>query len=158
MKSRISAGLCLASLLFLAGCKGFWDLPPSTPSNPTTPTTLSSGVFYVLDQTTKEVVGYSISSGVLGAISGGTQTLSAAPFSIAVAPNGGFLYVGTVSGIYLYTIGSGGALSIGNNGAAIASDIPASMVISGSWLVDAFNVSTTSVEINAIPIDAATGV
>ncbi|MEI9968039.1 MAG: hypothetical protein WDM87_05225 [Terracidiphilus sp.] len=158
MKSRISAGLCLASLLFLAGCKGFWDLPPSTPSNPTTPTTLSSGVFYVLDQTTKEVVGYSISSGTLSAISGGTQTLSAAPFSIAVAPNGGFLYVGTVSGIYLYTIGSGGALSIGNNGAAIASDIPASMVISGSWLVDAFNVSTTSVEINAIPIDAATGV
>ena len=158
MKSRISAGLCLASLLFLAGCKGFWDLPASTPSNPTTPTTLSSGVFYVLDQTTKEVVGYAITSGTLGAISGGTQTLSAAPFSIAVAPNGGFLYVGTVSGIYLYTIGSGGALSIGNNGAAIASDIPASMVISGSWLVDAFNVSTTSVEINAIPIDAATGV
>ena len=158
MKSRISTGLCLAFFLILAGCKGFWDLPASTPSNPTTPTTLSSGVFYVLDQTAKEVVGYAITSGTLGAISGGTQTLSAAPFSIAVAPNGDFLYVGTVNGVYLYTIGSGGALSIGNNGAAIASDIPATMVISGSWLVDAFNVSTTSVEINAIPIDASTGV
>jgi hypothetical protein len=158
MKSRISAGLCLASFLFLAGCKGFWDLPPSTTtSNPTTPTTLSSGVFYVLDQTTKEVVGYSISSGTLGAISGGTQTLSAAPFSIAVAPNGGFLYVGTVNGIYLYTIESGGALSIGNNGATIASDIPTAMQISGSWLVDAFTNASGSVQMNAIPIDASTG-
>ena len=132
MKSRISAGLCLASFLFLAGCKGFWDLPPSTTTNPTTPTTLSSGVFYVLDQTTKEVVGYAITSGTLGAISGGTQTLSAAPFSIAVAPNGGFLYVGTVNGIYLYTITSGGGLSIGNNGAAISGDIPSAMVIARS--------------------------
>src|SRR5580698_1628221 len=134
MKSRISAAFCLASFLFLAGCKGFWDLPTSTTSNPTTPTTLSSGAFYVLDQTTKEVVGYSITSGVVGAISGGTQTLSAAPFSIAVAPNGDFLYVGTVNGIYLFTIEAGGALTPGNNGTAIASDIPSAMVISGSWL------------------------
>jgi len=158
MKSRISTGLCLAFFLFLAGCKGFWNLPPSTtPSNPTTPTTLSSGVFYVLDQTTKQVVGYAITSGTLGAISGGTQTLSAAPFSIAVAPNGGFLYVGTVNGIYLFTIGSGGALSTGNGGAPISTDIPAAMAISGSWLVDAFNVSTGSVQMNAIPIDASLG-
>jgi hypothetical protein len=158
MKSRISAGLCLASFLFLAGCKGFWDLPPSTTtSNPTTPTTLSSGVFYVLDQTTKQVVGYSISSGVNGAISGGTQTLSAAPFSIAVAPNGGFLYVGTVNGIYLFTIGSGGALSIGNNGATISGDIPTAMQISGSWLIDAFSNANGTVQMNALAIDASTG-
>ncbi len=157
MKSRISAGLCLASFLFLAGCKGFWNLPASTPSNPTTPTTLSSGVFYVLDQTTKEVVGYAITSGTLGAISGGTQTLSAAPFSIAVAPNGGFLYVGTVNGIYLYTIASGGALSIGNNGAAISGDIPSAMVISGSWLIDAFTNASGAVQLDAIAIDASTG-
>ena len=152
----MALGLALASLV--AGCKGFWDLPPSTgTSNPTTPTTLSSGVFYVLDQTTKEVVGYSITSGVLGAISGGTQTLSAAPFSIAVAPNGGFLYVGTVNGIYLFSIASGGALTLGNSGTPISTDIPASMVISGSWLVDAFNVSTTSVQMNAIAIDPSLG-
>src|ERR1700722_8976792 len=157
MKSRISAGLCLASFLFLAGCKGFWDLPPSTTTNPTTPRTLSSGVFYVLDQTAKEVVGYAIPSGTLGAISGGTQTLSAAPFSIAVAPNGDFLYVGTVNGIYLYTIGSGGALSIANGGDAISGDIPSAMVISGSWLVDAFTNANGTVQMNAIAIDSSTG-
>jgi hypothetical protein len=151
----MALGLVLAALV--AGCKGFWDLPVSKPSNPTTPTTLSSGVFYVLDQTTKEVVGYSITSGTLGAISGGTQTLSAAPFSIAVAPNGDFLYIGTVNGIYLYTIGSGGALSIGNGGAAIASDIPSGMVISGSWLIDAFINASGAVQMDALAIDASTG-
>jgi hypothetical protein len=158
MKSRISAAFCLASFLFMAGCKGFWDLPPSTTtSNPTTPTTLSSGVFYVLDQTTKQVVGYAITSGTLGAISGGTQTLSAAPFSIAVAPNGDFLYVGTVNGIYLYTIGAGGALSIGNNGTAISGDIPSAMQISGPWLIDAFTNASGTVQMNAIAINASTG-
>jgi hypothetical protein len=152
----MALGLVFAALV--VGCKGFWDLPPSTgTSNPTTPTTLSSGVFYVLDQTTKQVVGYSISSGTLDAISGGSQTLTAAPFSIAVAPGGGFLYVGTVNGIYLLTIGSGGTLTVGNGGATISTDIPAAMVISGSWLVDAFNVASGSVQMNAIPIDASTG-
>jgi len=157
-RNRISSAFCLASFLLLAGCKGFWNLPPSTTtSNPTTPTTLSSGVFYVLDQTTKEVVGYSITSGVVGAISGGTQTLSAAPFSIAVAPNGDFVYVGTVDGIYLYSIGSGGALSIGNGGDTISGDIPAAMVISGSWLIDAFTNASGSVQMNAIAINSSTG-
>ena len=152
----IALGVVLAALV--AGCKGFWDLPPSTtPSNPTTPTTDSSGVFYVLDQTTKEVVGYSINSGTLAAISQGTQTLSAAPFSIAVAPNGGFLYVGTVNGIYLFTIGSGGSLTVGNNGATISGDIPAAMQISGSWLIDAFTNGNGTVQMNAIAIDASTG-
>ena len=152
----MALGLVLAALV--AGCKGFWDLPPSTgTSNPTTPTTDSSGVFYVLDQTTKQVVGYSITSGVVGAISGGAQTLSSAPFSIVVAPNGDFLYVGTVNGIYLFTIGSGGALSQANGGAPISTDIPAAMVISGPWLVDAFNISSGSVQMDAIAIDASTG-
>ena len=152
----MALGLVLAALV--AGCKGFWDLPPSTTtSNPTTPTTLSSGVFYVLDQTTKQVVGYSITSGVVGAISGGSQTLSSAPFSIVVAPNGDFLYVGTVNGIYLFTIGSGGALTAANGGAPISTDIPAAMVISGPWLVDAFNIASGSVQMDAIAIDASTG-
>ena len=125
-------------------------------SNPTTPTTLSSGVFYVLDQTTRK----SWATPSLRASRrhlGRHATLSAAPFSIAVAPNGGFLYVGTVNGIYLYTIASGGALSIGNNGAAISGDIPSAMVISGSWLIDAFTNASGAVQMDAIAIDPSTG-
>ena len=158
MKFGIRAGLLLASMVLLAGCSGFWTLPAGSSSGGgTTPTTLSSGTFYVLNQTTKQIVGYQISSGKLIAISGATQTLASAPSCIAIAPGGGFLYVGTVSGIYLYTIGSGGALTAANNGNAISADIPAAMQIGGSWLVDAFNAASSSVQLNAIPIDATTG-
>ena len=73
----MALGLLLAALV--AGCKGFWDSPTLTSSNPTTPTTLSSGVFYVLNQTTKQIAGYAISSGTLGAISG-TVTIRGALF------------------------------------------------------------------------------
>ena len=62
-----------------------------------------------------------------------------------------------MSGIYLYTIGSGGALTIGNGGAVISSDIPAAMQVSGSWLIDAFIPTTGTVQMNAIPINASTG-
>jgi 6-phosphogluconolactonase len=143
---------------FLAGCAGFWDLPASTTTTTTTATTLSSGVFYVLNQTTKQIAAYSISSGTLEQVSGSPYDLSSAPSCIAIAPGGGFLYVGTVSGIYLYTIGSSGALTIGNGGAVISSDIPAAIEVSGSWLIDTFNPNTTgSVQLDAIPINASTG-
>jgi len=156
---KIKYGLILfAGATLLAGCAGFWDLPASTTSTTTTATTLSSGVFYVLNQTTKQIAAYSISSGTLEQISGSPYNLSSAPSCIAIAPGGGFLYVGTVSGIYLYTIGSGGVLTIGNGGAVISSDIPAAMEVSGPWLVDTFSAATGSVQLDAIPINASTGV
>jgi hypothetical protein len=154
MKIKYGAVLFAIATL-LAGCSGFWNLPTS--STTTTATTLSSGIFYVLNQTAKQIAVYSISSGKLGQVSGSPYSLSSAPYCIAVAPGGGFLYVGTVSGIYLYTIGSGGALTIGNNGATISSDIPTAMQVSGSWLIDAFIPTNGSVQLDAIPINASTG-
>lgn len=157
MKTRYGV-ILLTVATFLAGCKGFWDLPSSTSTTTTTATTLSSGVFYVLNQTTKQIAAYSISSGTLEPVSGSPYNLSSAPSCIAIAPGGDFLYVGTLSGIYLYSIGSGGALTIGNGGSVISSDIPAAMEVYGSWLVDAFDPNSTgSVQLNAIPINASNG-
>ena len=151
-------GLLLASSAMLAGCKGFWDLPASTSTTTTTPTTLSSGVFYVLDQTTKQIAAYSISSGTLANVSGSPYALAATPYCIAVAPGGGFIYVGTVNGIYLYTVGSGGALTEANNDQPISTDIASAMAVSGPWLIDAFATTSTAVQLDAIPINASTGV
>lgn len=156
MKTRYGVVL-LAAATLLTGCSGFWNLPPSTSTTTTTKTTLSSGVFYVLNQTAKQIAVYSISSGTLEQVSGSPYNLSAAPYCIAIAPNGGFLYVGTVGGIYLYSIGSGGALTIQNGGNTISSDIAAAMQVSGSWLIDAFIPNTGSVQLNAIPINPSTG-
>jgi hypothetical protein len=142
----------------LAGCKGFWDLPAGSGggSGGTTPTTLSSGPFYVVDQTTKQIAGYSINSGALQALSGSPYAVPAAPACIAIAPGGGFLYVGTINGIYLYTIATDGSLSLANSNAAISTDIALAMVVSGSWVVDAFATSS-GVQMDAIPIDSSTG-
>jgi 6-phosphogluconolactonase len=157
MKIGRWAGLSLVATTFLAGCTGFWD-PPSSSTTPTTPTTLSSGVFYVLNQTTKQIAAYSISSGKLQTVSGSPYSLSVAPTCIAVAPGGGFLYVGTVNGIYLYTIGSGGSLTLANNSSPISTDIAGAMWVSGSWLVDGFTTASSAVQLDAIPINPSTGV
>ncbi len=95
----------------------------------------SSGIFYVLNQGTKQIVGYSIASGVLTQV-GNAYTLSAAPYSIAIAPGGSFLYVGTATGIYLFDIGSSGALTLANNSNVISQDIATTMQVdsTGSWL------------------------
>ena len=150
------AGFELLVALCLTGCSGFWQAP-SNGSGGTTPTTLSSGVFYILNQSTKQIAAYSIVSGKLTAVSGSPYSLSAAPYSIAVAPGGGFLYVGTVNGIYLYSIGSSGALTIGNNSNAISTDIAAGMQVSGPWLIDAFTAASGVVQIDAIPINSSSG-
>jgi hypothetical protein len=110
----------------------------------------TSGVFYVVNQTTNQVVALKLSSGQLNTI--GAKTLpTGEALAIAVAPNGGFLYVSTVSGIYLYEIASDGSLTLGNNGTAITSDPAFTMQVdsTNSWLVEA--VSGTSV-VNAINI------
>jgi DNA-binding beta-propeller fold protein YncE len=143
--------------MLLAGCKGFWD-PPATTTT-TTPTTLSSGVFYVLNQTTDQIVAYRISSGSLSKI-GALTPPSPDPLAIAVAPNGQFLYVSTSGGIYLYTIASDGALTVGNGGQAISADSALAMEVdkTSSWLIDAFIPANGEVQLDAIPINSSTGV
>jgi 6-phosphogluconolactonase len=139
----------------LAGCKGFWDLPASS-SGSGTGTGSSSGVFYVADQATDQVTAYSIVSGKLTAVSGSPYTLTAAPQALAITPNGNFLYVGTAGGIFVYSIASGGGLTVGNSGAVISSDVANTMQVdsTGSWLVES---GPDLGELSAIPINASTG-
>jgi len=155
MKLRTCAKLLLAGTPLLAGCGNFWQAPSSSATG-TTNTTLSSGYFYVINQGTSQIVAYDISSGKLETI--GTYTLSAAPTALAVAPGNGYLYVSSVAGIYLYTIGSTGALTAGHSGQVISSD-PASAIQvdpSGNWLVDAVE-GTSGVQVDATPIVSSTG-
>jgi 6-phosphogluconolactonase len=151
MRIGLCARLLLAVTPLMAGCGNFWQPPSSSSGSTTTTTTLSSGFFYVLNQATSQIVAYNINSGALNQI--GAYTLAASPTAIAIAPSGGFLYVSTVAGIYLYDIGSGGALTIGNNGGVVSSD-PASAIqvdTTGAWLVDAVQ-GTTGFQLDATPI------
>ncbi len=116
-----------------------------------------SGVFYVLNQQTKQVAAYTVASGGLTLVSGSPYTLSAAPFSIAISPKGGFLYIGTAAGIFLYDINSSGGLTLANNNNVISQDIATTMQVdaTGSWLVEA---GPNLAEALAIPINSSTGV
>ncbi len=154
-RSALWAGFMLGSLCLLAGCKGFWD-PPTTGTGGTG---TASGVFYVLNQKTSEIGAFSFPSGSTTptAITGSPYALAAAPLAMAIAPNGAFLYVSTTGGIFTYSIGTGGALTLLNNSQPIdQNDLPTSMAVdaSGSWLL----VSTSGLAtLNAVPVVAGTG-
>ncbi|MGO9435903.1 MAG: hypothetical protein ACLP00_16635 [Terracidiphilus sp.] len=98
----------------------------------------TSGNFYVMNAETKQVAGYYVNAGKLTALSGGTVTVPATPLSLAIAPNGNFLYVGTINGIYVYSIASNGSLSLGNSSGIISPDQAVSMQVSANnnWLVE----------------------
>lgn len=115
----------------------------------------TSGNFYVLNAATDEITGLYVNNGVLTALTGGTATLQIAPLSIAISPNGGFLYVGTQQGIYLYSIGSGGQLTLANT-QPISADAAISMQVSpdNRWLID---VISQAPFVHAVPIDPTTG-
>lgn len=147
-------GLCAAALL--TGCKGFWQ-PLSTTGTSTTGT--ASGVFYVLNQAGAAIDEYSYTSGSTTAtsVSGSPYSLGVSPLAMAIAPGGGFLYVSTTAGIFAYSIGTGGALTLLNDNEAIdQQDLATTLAVdpTGAWLIS----STSGVaDVSAIPISSSTG-
>jgi 6-phosphogluconolactonase len=149
------AWLGVAALSMLAGCKGFWDKSTTTPGGGTF---AKSGIFYVLNQKTSQVAAmqFAANSSAPAALTGSPYTLAATPFTMAITPTGNFLYVSTVAGIYVYTIGTGGALTIANGGAVISQDAAFAMQVdsTGTWLVEVVSGLAT---VTAIPISATSG-
>jgi len=128
----------------------------STSSGACGSTAGASGVFYVLNQTAESIAGYSIVSGTLTPVNGSPTALGILAYAIAVAPNGKFLYVSTLNGIYLYTINSDGSLTLGNGSQAVVGDPAYTMQVDATnqWLVEA--VSGIG-EVYAVNIDPSTG-
>ena len=145
----------LAATLLLSGCRNFWVSANNTCT--TNCSTISSSVFYVLNSNAGqvEIAGFSIVNGTLTPLTGSPYGLPSGPYSITVAPNNKFLYVGTQAGIYLYTIGSGGVLTL-SSAVPIFRDLAAyTMQVdsTNSWLVEASGLGI----LYAIPISSTTG-
>lgn len=157
MKIKQACGM-LAFALLLAGCKNFWQASSSSGGGCGTKcSTISSGVFYVLNSSAGNtgIAGYSIVSGKLVALTGSPYSLPSGPYAIAVAPNNRFLYVSSQSGVYLYTIGSGGGLTLASTTPIFTDFAARSMQVdaTNSWLVEA----SGSGYLYAIPISPTTG-
>ena len=152
MKGLRWAQFVLAGTALLAGCKGFWDAPSGGGGGGGGS---ASGVFYVLNQGKLQVAGFGFTSGssTPTAISGASSIFAATPLSLAISPDGGYLYVSTGSGIYGFSISSSGALTLLNNSLAIISDLPTAMAVdgTGTWLIE--SIGGTGV-LNAIPVSA----
>lgn len=143
--------LCLTPLM--NGCSDFWKAPTSTTTTTTT-TTLTSGVFYVLNIQTSQIVAYYVNAGTLTKIA--AYSTPTTPITLTVAPSNDFLYLSTANGIYVYTISSSGALTIGNSGTVLSTDQAYTMQVdsTGTWLVEAVSGAAYAY---AIPISTSTG-
>ena len=142
---------------FGAGCGDFWQAPSTTTSGSCTTncTTATSGNFYILDAgTSPGIVGASIVTGTLTAISGSPWALEGTPYSMAIAPNGDFLIVSTTSGVFAYPITNGvlGTAVVVSTDQAYAVQVDAT----DSWLIEAIP-GTGGVTFGAVPINNTTG-
>ncbi|HEX4286378.1 MAG TPA: hypothetical protein VHZ28_14895 [Terracidiphilus sp.] len=154
MGSKHWIKLALLAPVLLAGCKGFWDTPPTSSGSGST--TSSSGNIYVLNVATKQIAGLYVNAGTITALTGSPYTVPAAPLSMAIAPNGAFLYIGTATGVYVYTISSTGALALGNSSGPITSDQAISMQVSpdNNWLIE---IASGAPYVYAVPINSSNG-
>jgi hypothetical protein len=155
---RKAAVLALLLTLLLTGCNNEFF----TPVNNTTTAAGSSTYFYVVNVSNTGSGGtlseYSLTSGVVAALSGSPITLPATPTSIVVSPNNLFVYVGTSVGILMYTISPNGTLTQGNNGTVIYSG-PSQVQnlavdATSSWLIVTYKNST---EMDALAISPLSG-
>ena len=122
-----------AVLLVLTGCGQFF-FKETTP-----PPSGSGNYLYVANSLTSTIAGFSIGTSSVSAVSNSPYSLGVSPSAIAVTPSGNYLYAASLAGaIYAYSIGSGGALTLSNNGSAVVSQIsPVALKVdpSGNWLI-----------------------
>jgi 6-phosphogluconolactonase len=157
---RAATWIGLGGALLLTGCSGFFTAVTNNPTG-----TGSTNYVYVTNVSSTGTGGtltaYSQTSGVFTTLSGSPYSLTGTPSSLVVAPNNAFLYVGTNTGIFLYTIGTDGTLTLGNSSTVIYlnqnNPTVQSMAVdsTNTWLIIA---SKGSAELDALPIDATTGV
>lgn len=144
--------------VMLTGCGNFFVKPTTT-----TTTASSTSYAYVSNSAsgTEYINGYVLTSGTLVAATSSPYSLGFVPQGMAVTPSNAYLYVGSDSAlaagaIYGYSIGTGGALTILNSGAALVSENSAAVDISpdGQWL---FSLNTNGSTLEEYSINSSTG-
>lgn len=120
--------LPMAALLLLAGCGQFFPpLSSGSGSGGSGTGTGSAGDYlYAGNLATNplSVAGFVLANSALSTISGSYWAVSLEPTALAVTPNDAYLYMGSAAGgIYVFTIGSSGAITLGNSGAPVATGV-----------------------------------
>jgi len=146
LRSIQAAIVC--SLVLLSGCADFFP-----PINGGGGSSTGTNIVYTANTGTTGISAYSMSTGALVSVNGSPYSLTFAPTAIAVNPANTFLYVAGLGVVYAYSIGTGGVLTVANNGTAVANGNVVSMDISpdGNWLftLDADGASLEQYAINS---------
>jgi len=148
--------LTFAALLLLAGCGKFFPKDTGGGGGGTT----TGNYLYVANFSTSlnTIAGFSIGTSALSSTSSSPYSLGFTPSAVAITPNNGILYVGTLLGIYAYSINSStGALSVLNNGSAVTTGVvPGALKVdtTGNWLVEADEATLLA---NVYAINSSTG-
>ena len=124
-----------ALLLTLSGCGKFFVPETSSGGGGTG----SNADIYVGNSNTANIAGFSIASTGLTTLANSPYSVGVSPSALAITPSNSFLYVSSLAGgIFAYSIGSGGALTVANNGSAVVSGIsPVALRVdsTGQWLI-----------------------
>lgn len=168
MMRRVLAMGLAAGLLSLTGCAGFFVCQKaSCPASSSSSTVTNYAYVSNSASGSTYINGYNLSGGNLStATTGSPYSLGYTPIAMAVNPADTFLYVavdsalGTTSipnGMYVYSIGTGGALTIANSGSAVGAGNYTAIDISpdGQWL---FALDTTGLILYEYQINSSTGV
>ena len=143
-KSRLlRSGLCTsATLLVLSGCGQFFP-PLGSGGSGGSGGTSTGDYLYVgnLGTNPLTIAGFSIGTTSISAISGSDWSVALEPTALAITPGDTYLYLGSAAGgIYVYTVGSDGALAIANGGSPVATGVSPSVLRvdpTGKWLLGA---------------------
>lgn len=134
--------VCLTAVMMLSGCGKFF--PPLGSGGGGSGTGSSGGDdLYVgnLGTNPLTVAGFTLASGALSVPSGSPWQVELEPTALAVTPDDAYLYVGSAAGgIYVFTIGSSGSISLANNGTPVATGVEPSVLRvdpTGKWLLGA---------------------
>jgi 6-phosphogluconolactonase len=152
---QVAVILLVACVPVFVGCSNFFVSP--CPGCGGGGTGANSSYAYVANAT-GTLAGFPLPTAAFTSLTGTTYNLGATPSALAGTPNGTFLYVATLEGsVVVYTIGTNGALTLGNNGSAVATTLnPVWLTVdpSGQWL---FMVSSSINALLEYQINTTTG-
>ena len=158
---QVAAVLGVWALGWTTGCGTFFVYPGSLPGGGGSST---GDYVYVANAATGTLVGFSVGTGKLTAVSGSPQSLGFVPTAVAVNPANTIVFVAGNSGINgfinLYSIGSGGALSLLNsNNIGVADEVSIDVSPDGQWLVglDANGTALGEATVDEYQITSSTG-
>ncbi len=153
MRRLFAAIVCLPMLLLLSGCgTGFFYKSSSSSGGSGTSAT---NYVFVANTGSNTVTGLGISSaGALASLSGSPISLPSAPTALTVSRDNKFLWVGTVSQIFGYSIASDGTIATINGGSALTNAFCVDMQTTpdGKWLM-VLDGTGNSIDLFAIASD-----